>query len=428
MLTVETRASKTALHELAAVVSQEADELSPAAFEHIVSRHPGLAASDARDVALAAVRADIAAFAEVLGHDVPPTEWDAPLMALVHTRRLARAGVGLDGILRIYRLGQEWLFGRICVIARELQDDPEAATELIEHAGAILFQLVDSVCVSVAKEFESERETLLRRALERREAVVESILAGEPVDHQAAERALSYRFDRFNVSFVCWAPERPGEAHSHVPAHAAAKALATALGCERPLIVADRDGSAAAWVSLADPPAIDHNALEAVLRNQATNVKAAVGTPRKGLDGFRESRRDADRARQVACVSSRDRSCVFFDEIALVALLAADREAAQRFVTEQLGELSCDDAASETLRRTVLEVFQAAGSHKAAGYALHIHRNTVAHRLARAEASLGRPLDERRRELEAALLLAHWLGHRVLTECPGTPDQPAQTA
>src|SRR5262249_41540086 len=149
---------------------------------------------------------------------------------------------------------------------------------------------------------------------------------------------------------------------------------------------------------------------------------AAVGTPRKNLDGFRESRRDADRARQIACSSSRERNCVFFEEIALVALLAADRDAAQRFVTEQLGELSCDDAASETLRRTVLEVFQAGGSHKAAGYALHIHRNTVAHRLARAETILGRPLDERRRELESALLLAHWLGHRVLTESPGDEE------
>jgi len=430
MPTSDQRSSSSAMRELATVLSREADALSPGAFAHIVSRHPGLAASEqARQVALAAVRADIAAFAEVLGHDVPPEQWDAPLMALVHTRRLARADVGLDDILRIYRLGQEWLFSRLCEVARELVDDPAGASDLIERAGSLLFRLVDLVCVKVAAEYESERETLVRRTLVRREAVIQSILAGDSVDAGASERALGYRFDRFHIGVLSWTADRSNGDSGNVAAQDAAKALAACLGVERPLIVADGSGCVGAWLASGEPLRLDRAKLIEAVRSVGPCVRVALGTPRHGLEGFVDSRREADRARGVAVGSSRDPLCTLFEDIALVGLLATDRDGAKRFVIEQLGDLAGDDPSDETLRRTVLEVFQAGGSHKVAAHALHVHRNTVGHRLARAEAILGRPLEERRRELEAALLLSHWLGDRVLNgSASGAATSPVRAS
>jgi DNA-binding PucR family transcriptional regulator len=55
-------------------------------------------------------------------------------------------------------------------------------------------------------------------------------------------------------------------------------------------------------------------------------------------------------------------------------------------------------------------------SNSRAARRLYCHQNTVAYRIGRACGLLGRPLDERRTELVAALTLATVLGSPVLNE------------
>jgi DNA-binding PucR family transcriptional regulator len=79
----------------------------------------------------------------------------------------------------------------------------------------------------------------------------------------------------------------------------------------------------------------------------------------------------------------------------------------ETFVRRELGGLAPDDgedAAAERLRATVLAYLESGMDGAAARLA--VHRNTVRYRLHQAEALLGRPVTERRRELELALLCA----------------------
>jgi DNA-binding PucR family transcriptional regulator len=62
------------------------------------------------------------------------------------------------------------------------------------------------------------------------------------------------------------------------------------------------------------------------------------------------------------------------------------------------------------LRQTLSAYFMSGHDQSRTAHALGVHRNTIAKRLRRAEATLGRPLDRRPRELEAALTIAEILG------------------
>ena len=74
------------------------------------------------------------------------------------------------------------------------------------------------------------------------------------------------------------------------------------------------------------------------------------------------------------------------------------------FVRRELGALAGEDDAAARLRETVLAYLEAGMDGAAARLA--IHRNTVRYRLRQAEDLRGRPITERRRELELALLCA----------------------
>lgn len=86
-------------------------------------------------------------------------------------------------------------------------------------------------------------------------------------------------------------------------------------------------------------------------------------------------------------------------------MLLRDREAARTFAAEELGELAAPTRAAAELRETLSGFF--ANGHDQSGTAegLGVHRNTIAKRLRRAEALLGRPITSRPRDLEAALLI-----------------------
>jgi DNA-binding PucR family transcriptional regulator len=71
------------------------------------------------------------------------------------------------------------------------------------------------------------------------------------------------------------------------------------------------------------------------------------------------------------------------------------------------------------LRRTVLLFLQSGASLTEAAVALHLHKNTVRYRLRKAEDVMGRPVSERRPDVEVALRACEHLGRAVLRR-PGS--------
>ncbi len=98
----------------------------------------------------------------------------------------------------------------------------------------------------------------------------------------------------------------------------------------------------------------------------------------------------------------------------MAALLAGDVAKAREWVTDTLGDLAGDNENDARLRETLRVFLRSGCSYKLAAEELILHFNTVRYRVGRAVARRGRPIDDDRLDVEAALLLCQWYGTAVL--------------
>jgi DNA-binding PucR family transcriptional regulator len=84
------------------------------------------------------------------------------------------------------------------------------------------------------------------------------------------------------------------------------------------------------------------------------------------------------------------------------------------WVRETLGDLAVDTTRNAGLRETARVFLETGGSYTATAEQLILHRNTAQYRVRQAEEVRGRPLRERRLDVELALLACHWLKGAVL--------------
>jgi len=141
----------------------------------------------------------------------------------------------------------------------------------------------------------------------------------------------------------------------------------------------------------------------------SAGVEASVSEPLAGLEGFRaalEQAQDVQRVRHAW--GSQAPRVLTHPDVALEILLLRDPERARSFVGTELGRLADDTPEAARLRETLDASFRL-GSHVAAAEHLQLHEHTVRNRLHRAEEHLGRPLAERRTELQVALRLQRLL-------------------
>ena len=332
-----------------------------------------------------------------------------PSLALEYTRQLAWSGVEPSTISRAYYLSHQWLFDRAQEFTRRRCADPAQATEVLGGLGRVLFRFADALGGWLLAEFEAERAAIAQGSAAERAHLVDEILAGALPDVDSAERTLGYRLNRTHMGVRMWADVCVGTGRvSRVMLRETATRISTLLGSQPPLLIQDGPALLSAWVPLpADSAPMAWDA--AVERSvcDRSGVRAAVGNPGTGVDGFRETRRQADRAYVVATTGSNvSEQVVRYRDVGVVSLLAEDANAARRFVDEELGALARNDATSAVLRTTLLTFLRLGSRHVDTANALYLHRNTVAERLKRAESLLPVPLAARRLQIENALLLS----------------------
>jgi DNA-binding PucR family transcriptional regulator len=377
-------------------------------LDRIADEVPELLADDRkRELARAGSQALLREFGTALRHELGSIHYRAPTAALAYGRHLAREGVSLAAILRSYRLGQEVLFARAAELALE-ERSANQAVRALARIGALSFRFSDGAMSDVAQEYEAQRELFIRGTLAQRAAALRALLAGRPVAVAEAERILGRRLDGPHVAVVAWSsdPAVEGEAVA-----GAARELVRAIGQGRPLVVADTDGEATIWTTPATTPPRtgSDRGLGALL---PAGTRAAIGRPANGVDGFLATKRQADLARSVAAALD-GASLTFYDDVALAAVLLRDRDAASAFAAEELGELATETHAAGELRETLSTFFACGHDQSRTAELLGVHRNTIAKRLRRVEATLERPITSRPRELEAALLIADVLTPRT---------------
>jgi DNA-binding PucR family transcriptional regulator len=348
----------------------------------------------------------------------------APGEAREYARRLAQRGVAVTALVRAYRLGQHLhLMWSAEQLVREYPD-PARALAAVRALLGLNFAYIDTVSEQVIEEYQAERERWLSHRNTVRAETLERILAGDPVEEPAAESTLGIRLRSQHLGALLWTAsghDAPGDLPQ---LESAAGRLGQALGAVgSPVFWAKDRASAWVWFPLGRGATADMEAAAAVLDRTAPRVHAALGAPASGLGGFRHTHEDALQAFRVATFGSgAPPSVVSYTDpgVRAAALLTADLPRTRRLVTTSLGDLAARTESAARLRETLLALIQERGSLAAAADRLHVHKNTVKYRIARAVAQRGRPLEDDRLDLELALVAAHWLGDAVL---PGA-DRP----
>lgn len=352
--------------------------------------------------------------ATVLTGTEPPDDGPPP-GAMSYARRLGHSPAPLAALLRAYRIGQA-RFTAHCLEAASRLHPPLAATEQVAMVNAIA-GYIDEVCEAVTGAYQAEHERWLGGQDGRRRLWVNRILDEEPIDLAEAESGLGYRLSRSHLAAEIWIDRVRGSAPGELAPRSAALAAAVrlvALACGPPdaapaaRLAVPRDDTLVhcwfAWDGAApEPPGrrlLDRLELD-------DGVRVTLGTVGAGLAGFRASHAQAVRTRELVSSLVEPRSAAW-PQVAPVALLLGDREAARAFVDDTLGELARPDPRYAELRETLRVFVESRRSYAEAAERLHVHRNTVHYRVQRAEELCAHP-DRGTFDLLAALTAAAWL-------------------
>lgn len=335
-----------------------------------------------------------------------------PPEAMEYTRSFVRRGIPLPALLRVYHLGQNYF------LAEWTQALTDRARDRVELGAALaavaewMSGYIDQVCDHLVAEYGAVATKWSQSAAALHAETVRHILDGTLNDEGEASWRLGYELHRDHVGIVVW---RVRNHHLHSEDLLLVASAATEkLGGMHALVVPA--GTAEVWVwcpRVCLSPAEIQHALESL--EIKDGIGAAVGRRAAGLDGFRRTHTEGVAAARVASLRPERRSAVTsYHAVELIALLSADLESARAFVRNELGGLAESSPHVEQLRETVLAFLEEGMSNRRAARRLYCHQNTVAYRMVRASELLGRPVEERRTELVAALTLAIALGPSVL--------------
>jgi len=241
-----------------------------------------------------------------------------------------------------------------------------------------------------------------------RERLVKDVIAECPVDPAAAEWVLGLNLAHHHLAVVLQAlpgTKVPGEQFDRF-----AIELARALGSHRPLIVPSGPAGVWIWISWPQPP--EDGFVTQVCRTLSPppEIRASMGPVAAGVTGFRRSHLGAQAAARVASAGEWGSSWFYdYADVAVVSLLTSDPQQARWFVEETLGALGQPGRRPAELRET-LRVYLAFGrSRVRTAERLHVARNTVAYRVDKAVALLGRQISRDELPVRLALEIARVL-------------------
>jgi hypothetical protein len=326
-------------------------------------------------VALSAIR---------LPGDLPPS---SPGASSREARMAAARGVPLASFMHSYRVGHAVFQEHFLAHAVRIG----ASSSVLRAVTRSMFDYVDWLLPLAEQEYLVARSALdatpERLWFERVRAVIDDGAADD----------LGHPLDGCHLAVVLDDDGGAGDGVALLEA-IAREAGGSALAARCP------DGDLWGWL---EGEALDEDAVLERLRATPALHGAGVSGIEQGRAGFVAAHRKAKVARQLG-VRRGERVSAYRD-VALEALAFGGPQTARDFARAELGPLAEDSDRVAALRETVHTYFSLSSSSAAAAEVLGIAERTVTYRLRRAEELIGRPLSERRTELEAALRL-----HRLL--------------
>jgi DNA-binding PucR family transcriptional regulator len=271
--------------------------------------------------------------------------------------------------------------------------------------------------------YEEEHERWPENQNSNRALRVRELLAGKKtVDVDETTTSIRYPLRWHHLAVILWYPDSRADedALPHLQHFLVELGQAAGAGAN-PLFVAANRVTGWGWLPF---KALAHDAAEAttekiraLVAERSDLPSLGIGKFAPGIDGFRRSHQQAQRARSVAIVGRQDGPALLAATdpgLSLAALLAGDISEARDWVGDALGDLAGDGENDERMRETLRVFLRCGSSYKLAAEELNLHFNTVRYRVGRAITRLGRPMDDDRLDVEVALLLCQWYGAAVL--------------
>jgi hypothetical protein len=372
----------------------------------------------------ASVEGNVGTILHALRYDIAVERIEAPTTALEYARRLAQQGVPVNALVRAYRLGQRRMNELVFAELRTIDIPEPMRVAVIEAITGTLFEFIDWMSQQVVAVYEEERERWLENQNSLRALRVREVLAAnKSIDADAASTSIRYPLRWHHLGLVMWYPDAGPEGDQLARLQRFLRELGESVAAAaNPLFVpADRS---CGWGWLPYRAAVT-DALAKVREftlARPDSPSVAIGTMANGVEGFRQSHREAETARRVAVIAKRREPTVIAATdpgLSVVARLGDDVVGTREWVAAVLGDLAADNENDARLRET-LRVFLACGSsYKVAAEQLNLHFNSVKYRVGRAIARRGRDIGSDRLDVELALLACHWYGAAVLQ--PGAP-------
>ena len=387
-------------------IKADLDRLAPTMTSMFVEVIPEFRHDDeVRRLMVASTESNLAAILDMLTLAIGLDDITVPPAAAEYARRFAQHDLSLEALLRAYRLGEHMFVQWTMTLLTELNPPTDVALATAARIADLVNGYIDQVIEGLIDIYESERRRWDARTDAARAAQVRAVLDADDLDVASAEQMLGVSLRGWQQFAVLWTP--PG---SRVPGAVlrAGTALVAAATGKTPMTVEVDDYSRWVWISSAGKPVLDTEGLVRDLRAHP-NLSVALGDPATGLEGFRQTCRDAQRARTVA-LATRTHGLTGYADVALSALFTDRVPAVQEWASRVLGGLMAEDEAAARLRETVRAFLDARGSYTDAAARLHVHKNTVHYRVRKAEELLGHPLAERRLDIEVALRACAQLG------------------
>lgn len=322
----------------------------------------------------------------------------APVVGLART--LNRRGATQD-LWAAYSAGREALWRAWMRLAFESAPDLETLNDALNVASTSLSRWVDET-VSQINAFVAEENTNQAGAThELKLQTATRILDGTPMDEELAAYRLKYPLSGDHLAAIIWTdPASPDQPALRQVAEKFA-ACAAEHGAKALVVPAT---SSSMWVWVNNPNGDAKERLVPILAG-FPQVRLALGSTAQATDGFRRSHYEAVETQRLMVRVGTVQMATFHD-VSLAALGAHNEQAAREFVARVLGDLgAADDELRDTVRVYIRHMYNASKTADE----VYAHRNTVFHRIQRAEELLPRPLADSGVEVGVALELQRWL-------------------
>lgn len=307
-----------------------------------------------------------------------------PVALLSQARIAARNGISVDVVLRRYFAGYT-LLGDLVVQEAETMDISSRALKRLLRSHAALF---DRLLTAVTEEYRREEGAVVEARDRSRGEQIKRLLDGELLD----PTHLGYDFGGFHTGLLA------------VGKHVEQVIRDLAAAMDRRLLMVDRpDGIVWAWLGGRRP--LDHadEIAPRIDRLGSVHARLSLGEPGKGLDGWRQTHRQAKAALPILLRGIEP--VVRYGDVALLVSALRDELLSRSLQDLFLAPLERERDGGAVARATLRAYFAADRNVSSAAAALGVSRQAVTNRLRQIEERVGQPVERCAGELEMALRL-----------------------